>query len=61
MTFLLWTTLTLAAAAVTVTLHALRSAREGFEDETGFHFVVREGHGADETATLISTLRPSHS
>lgn len=60
MTFLLWTTLTLAAAAVTVTLQALRTAKEGLEDESGFHFVTREAQGIEDAA-LVNTLRPSHS
>jgi hypothetical protein len=59
MTFLLWTLLTLAAAAVTVTVHAVTTAKEGVEDETGFHFVNRAAQGS-ETAAGLNALRPSH-
>jgi len=43
MTILLSTLLLLAVVAGIVTIRAMHEAREGVEDETGFHFVVAAG------------------
>jgi hypothetical protein len=40
MAILLWTTVFVAVAAVAVTAHAVISAKDGVEDDLGFHSVA---------------------
>ncbi|MBL9202504.1 MAG: hypothetical protein JNL39_18480 [Opitutaceae bacterium] len=57
MAALLYTFLGMLAAGSVVTLYAALTAKEGYEDETGFHTVLPESEANSQAIARAATVR----